>query len=269
MWNHNLPGSSVLTLKVCLRSAKCMISLTVGALWILWCQPWITSVHPPNTSHPNPCLINIEGNSSSNNVLLTVHALLLRGGLAPCISASQTHTHAPQCDSVWKKKKKKHNSADQSCSARLLCTRGPWQKQWCLRCREPWVCPSLISKNSNSSWPAAADVRAWHKLIFTIRHKWTHTAAHENKDTRARMHETRAHANKCSAVRRSCCLICKTLLGKAGAKQAIRGSSSWALHCIPLTFTQWFMSEDLSPSQWGLHTQLFKTHNRGKGGEKT
>lgn len=64
-------------------------------------------------------------------------------------------------------------------------------------------------------------------------------------------------------------LICKTLLEKAGAKQAIRGYPSWALDCIPLTFRQRFMSKDLSPSQWGLPTQLFKTHNREKRrGEK-
>lgn len=37
---------------------------------------------------------------------------------------------------------------------------------------------------------------------------------------------------------------------------------------MPLTFTQWFMSKDLSPSQWGLHAQLFKTHNGGKGIEE-
>lgn len=54
---------------------------------------------------PEPRLINIEGNSGGNNVLLTVHALPLRGGLAPCIPASQTH--APQCDSLLEKKKTK------------------------------------------------------------------------------------------------------------------------------------------------------------------
>lgn len=71
---------------------------------------------------------------------------------------------------------------------------------------------------------------------------------------------------------RSCCLICSTQPSKAEARQAIRGSSCWALDCIPLTFIQWFMSEDLSPSQWDLHTQLFKTHNgekRMEGGKKT
>lgn len=137
--------------------------------WILWCQPWITSVNPPPhtapTPPPHPHLINIAGCSSSNNVVLTVHALPLWGGLAPCIPASQTHTHTPKCDSQLKRKKKKqkeenHNSADQSCSARLLLTRGPWQKQPCLRCREPRVCPSLISKKlsplslNSSSWDA-------------------------------------------------------------------------------------------------------------------
>lgn len=69
----------------------------------------------PTEPHPTPCLINIEGNSSSNNVLLTVHALLLRGGLTPCILASQTHTQTfPRWDSVGerkkKRKRKKHNT---------------------------------------------------------------------------------------------------------------------------------------------------------------
>lgn len=106
---------------------------------------------------------------------------------------------------------------------------------------------------------------SWHKLIF-IRRKWTHTMPRVNKDTQTQMHEAREHIDKRSALCRSCCLICKTLLSKAEARQAIRGSSYWALDCIPLTFTQWFMSKDLSPSQWDLHTKLFKTHNRGKGG---
>lgn len=106
--------------------------------------------------------------------------------------------------------------------------------------------------------------QALNKLIFTIRRKWTNTRAHVNKDTQTGMHEMCALSDKCSAVCRSCCLICKTQLSKAGAKQAIRGSSSWALDCIPLTFTQWFMSKDLSPSQWGLHTELFRNTQWGK-----
>lgn len=75
---------------------------------------------------------------------------------------------------------------------------------------------------------------------------------------------TNARGDECSVTGRSGCLICSTQLSKAKARQAIRGSSGWALDCIPLTFIQWFMSEDLSPSQWDLHTQLFKTHNGEK-----
>lgn len=84
-----------------------MLSPTIAALRILWCQPWIASVQPTHTP-PDPRLINIEGNSGGNNVLLTVHALPLRGGLAPCIPASQTHV--PQCDSLLEKRKKKNNN---------------------------------------------------------------------------------------------------------------------------------------------------------------
>lgn len=188
--------------------------------------------------------------------LLTVHALLLQGGLAPCIPASQTYTHIPQCDSLWEKKK--HNTADQSCSARLLCTRGPWQKQWCLRPaflnhwlvkRLPPVrqlmCTSLACDTSLFFWDASGQAR-WCK----------HIQKHTNAN---------AHVDKCSAVCGSCCLICKTLPSNGKARKAIRGSSRWALDCIPLTFIQWFMSKDLSPSQWDLHTQLLKTHNKGKG----
>lgn len=82
--------------------------------------------------------------------------------------------------------------------------------------------------------------------------------------------QTQMHRDECSAMGKSCCWICSTQLSKAEARQAIRGSSCWALDCIPLTFIQWFMSEDLSPSQWDPHTQLFKTHNGEKGwrGEK-
>lgn len=90
---------------------RCIMNLVMSTLNYICAAPAL----PPHRL--NPRLINIEGNGGSNNVLLTVHALLLRGGLAPCIPASQTHTHVPQCDSVGKKKKKR---ITQHCWSELL-----------------------------------------------------------------------------------------------------------------------------------------------------
>lgn len=172
MWNHHLSDCRVIVCidfesspMVCqmhdIPHYGCIMNLVMSTLNYI-CAP-------PNP-HPKPRLINIEGNSRSNNVLLTVHALLLRGGFAPCIPASQTHAHMFPSVIQWgeKNKKKSHTTLlIRAAQPALLCTRGPWQKQWCLRCRKPWVCPSLISKNSSSSCPVAADTLvcgSWHKL---------------------------------------------------------------------------------------------------------
>lgn len=102
--------------KVCqihdITDYKCIMNLVMSTL------NYICATPPPHTPHPNPHLINTESNSSSNNVLLTVHALLLRGGLAPCIPASQTHT----CSPVWFGGKKNNTTlliraAQPACSA--------------------------------------------------------------------------------------------------------------------------------------------------------
>lgn len=142
-----------------------MLSLTIGALWFLRCQPWITSVQPPNSPHPDARLINTEGNSSSNNVLLPVHALRLRGRLAPCIPASQIHTHMLPSVSHGEK-------IGQHCWSELLSLparySGSLTEAVMFVSRDPWVCPWLISKNT--SFPAAADMHVSgspYRLIFT------------------------------------------------------------------------------------------------------
>lgn len=136
-------------------------------------------------------------------------------------------------------------------------------------------------KNSSSSCPAAADVLLLWILTqnfqtafppppptfssFQWDIKWTHKDVYKQRHTNPRAWSACAH-RQMLCVCKNGCLICKTVLGKAGAKQAIRGSSSWALHCILLTFRERFMSKDLSPSQQGLPTQLCKTHNKGTWG---
>lgn len=159
---------------------------------------------------PTPHLhhFNIETNSRSNNVLLTVHALPLRGELAPCIPASQTHknTHTHTHSPVWFR-------GEGGCY-----TEHRWSELLSFsalhsdRCGEPRVCPSLISKNSpllclsTYSWYARLWIltQALNKLIFTIRHKWTHTQRHVYAKThkhgrRGDVH-TKTNALRCASA---------------------------------------------------------------------
>lgn len=69
-------------------------------------------------------LINIVGNSSSNNVLLTLHALPLRGRFAPCIPASEKHTRTQPCN-AWRGGKKINQEMKIAVLIRSAHTAGP------------------------------------------------------------------------------------------------------------------------------------------------
>lgn len=123
---------------------RCIMNLVMSTLNYI-------CAHPPSLFSPFfPRLINIEGNGRSNSSCITTQGRVS--------SMHLKHTHMFPSVIQWEKKRiTQHCWSELLSLPRSALTRGPWQKQWCLRCREPWVCPSLINKNSRPSCPVAAD----------------------------------------------------------------------------------------------------------------
>lgn len=95
-----------LTLKVWVRSAKCIISFTKGVIWILGCQPWITSVQP--SVAPPQSLSYYHRRKQQQQCFANSSCITTQGRvntMHPCIPNTHTLTHT--CSLVRFRREKK------------------------------------------------------------------------------------------------------------------------------------------------------------------